>query len=81
MLQHHHVETLGTKIVAPLVVEGRMRRVARLHPILEFENQRMIIAVDLAAAVPAGMIGRRLGSAAHLGDRITAALDLLFFGF
>ena len=81
VLQHDHVTDIPTRIVAPLIVEGKMKRLTRLHPVVIHEGQRMIVAVDLAAAVPANLIGPMEGSAEHLQDEIKAALDLLFLGF
>jgi hypothetical protein len=61
--------------------EGHMKRVARPHPLGEHAGQRMIVARELIAAIPANTIGPAEASAAYLRDEITAALDVLFTGF
>jgi hypothetical protein len=81
VLQHDSVATVATRFVAPLVTEGRMKRVARLHPLVRVAGADMIIAVDQSAAIPLSSIGPSDGSADHLRYEITSALDLLFSGF
>jgi hypothetical protein len=80
ILQHDSVSALATRIVAPLLAEPQIKRVARLHPVLRLEGREMILAVDQAAAVPVSRLGDAVGSAEHLCYKIVAALDLLITG-
>lgn len=74
---------LATRVVVPLraksVTENTV--ISRLHPVVSVTGVDYIAVVTEIAAVPASLLGPRVGAAQAHRAEITAALDLLLTGF
>jgi len=77
-LLHH----LKTRVVIPLLpVTMAPPPIRKLHPVIEINGRKLVIATHLIATVPATELGEsRLNITRHHDD-IIAALDMLFQGF
>ncbi|MCK7545805.1 CcdB family protein [Marinobacter bryozoorum] len=53
----------------------------RLNPVFSIEGQELIMATQFMAAVPERELHSWAGNLSGQQDEITAALDMLFFGF
>jgi toxin CcdB len=69
----------ATRIVAPLLEEGRFVTFPDLTPVVEFENGRWVVRVQQLSAVPAAILGQPVGNLA--GDALLRAIDILTHGF
>jgi len=79
-LQSDLLDEFATRIVAPLMLEGTIERVGRLHPIFTVEGLRVVLATDRLAAVQRRDLGNAITSLdAHHSD-IIAAIDILWTG-
>ena len=73
---------LNTRFVVPLLPEREAPRpAARLNPLFEIDGQRLVMATQFCAAIPARELGERVGSLADHQDDIIDALDMLISGF
>jgi toxin CcdB len=79
-LQADLLEHFATRIVVPLMVEGSIDRVGRLHPVFEVEGIRVVMATDRLAAIPRRELGIAVGSLANKHSDIINAIDVLWSG-
>jgi toxin CcdB len=71
---------LHTRFVVPLVPADGARCADRLNPIFTIEEEPLVMATQLAAAVPTGEPGRRIASLPDEHARILEALDMPITG-
>jgi toxin CcdB len=72
---------LTTRVVAPLMPATRVpARKDRLHPVFEVEGQPHLLAVHLAATLPARDLGPVILSLAQEHHAIVGAFDRLLTG-
>lgn len=82
VLQSDLVDYLPTRLVAPLVpIDEAPSKVDRLNPIVTIDGRQYLIAVHLAATVPARQIGPTEMMLRDYDFMIKAALDILISGF
>jgi toxin CcdB len=80
ILQHDHVTSIQSVVVAPLVRAGSGPASGRLHPILELEGQNYVVLIEDLGSMARSRLGRVVGSAESRHYEIIAALDMLFTG-
>jgi len=80
IMQHDHLRSLQSVVVAPLVLAGGGIGHSRLHPLVDVLGQSYLVKIEDIAAVPRGAIGPVVGSARGRRYAIVAGLDLLFTG-
>lgn len=81
-IQSDILDHLPTRVILPLVpasVAGRP--VSRLNPVLEIEDQDMIVATGQIAGVPIRDLGQVVACAQDRRFEVIAAIDLLISGF
>jgi toxin CcdB len=74
-------KSLDTVVVAPLEVAGGGKFAARLNPPVTVDHTPYVLIAQELVTVRKSVLGKACGSLAHEGDKIVAALDLLFTGF
>jgi toxin CcdB len=79
-LQSDLLEHFATRIVVPLMVDGSIDRVGRLHPVFEVDGDRVVMATDRLAAIQRRELGAPVGSLAAKHSDIIAAIDVLWSG-
>ncbi|GLS39642.1 plasmid maintenance protein CcdB [Mesorhizobium tianshanense] len=81
-VQSDLLDDFGTRAVIPLLpITMSPPPMRKLHPVIEINGRKMVMATHLIATVPAEELGEsRLNIARHHDD-IVAALDMLFQGF
>lgn len=79
--QADFLDYLDTRFVVPLVPGPDTPRADRLNPIFTVEGETVVMATQLASAVPARELGRRISSLADEHARIISALDMLISGY
>lgn len=79
--QADFLDYLDTRFVVPLVPATGTPRADRLNPIFTVGGEAVVMATQLASAVPARELGRRIGSLSDEHDRIISALDMLISGY
>lgn len=73
---------LKTRLVVPLMPpESGPEPIARLNPVMQFEEREVVFYADLAAAVPLRDFRSKAGTLAAEEYRLLAALDMLIVGF
>jgi toxin CcdB len=78
-LQNSHLDFLSTRVVVPLRREKVFGpRAKRLHPVVEFEGEALVLDTGAIGAVPAAELKRPLASLASARADIQEALDTLF---
>ena len=81
-VQNDLIENLSTRVVIPLLSPQRAPKpIERLNPSFGLAGDDYVLMTDLMAAVPRNELGEPRANLASERDRITAALDMLFFGF
>jgi toxin CcdB len=70
-----------TRIVAPLLAEGRYVAFPDLTPVVAFEGERWVVRVQQLAAVPARILREKVGNLCEAQDALMRALDILMHGF
>lgn len=81
-IQGNLLDTLHTRVVAPLVPESEAKRAAeRLNPRFEIDGTTYVMMTEFLAAVPVARLGIHITNLSHRSDEITAATDFLFQGF
>jgi len=80
VLQHDHVTSIDSVVVAPLVHIKKGPKGGRLHPIVEVDGEQYVILTEDLASTPRNQLGPVRSSAKSKGYEITAALDMLFTG-
>lgn len=75
------LDTLATRVVAPLVLAGEMGLAARqLNPQFKIKGEAVVMSTAELAGVPIRSLGDKVASLKSKRDEIIAALDLLFTG-
>lgn len=79
-LQHEMLSSLGTRIMAPLVVAKASGEptMQRLNPVLSVEDQECFLSTAEVAAVPLQQLSACRGNLAEHRGELLAAVDLLF---
>lgn len=80
VLQHDRVASIGTVVVAPLIISNAALAGSRLHPRVDISSGQYIVLVEELAAVRPQALGRVVGSIEGNRYNLVAALDLLFTG-
>jgi toxin CcdB len=81
-VQSDFLDIAHTRVVVPLLPAGAVPpALPRLHPVFQVEGRSHVMATHLIAAVPVEVLARPRGDLAAQRDAITAALDMLFYGF
>jgi toxin CcdB len=80
VLSSHLLDVLDVVIVAPLL-RDRTKPMAGLEISIEFEGERLILAITDLASLEPSALKRRAGSLRDQEDAIRRALDRLFTGF
>jgi hypothetical protein len=80
VLQSHHLSPLDTVFLAPLIRDAE-RAVTSLDIEVQFNGQRLFLAVAEAAGVPKAGFGRVVGSVIEHEDAIRRAFERLLGDF
>ncbi len=81
-VQSELLDIAQTRVVVPLLpVRQTPQAIARLHPVFEIGGEELVMATHLIATVPTSILTELRGDLSVEGDKITAALDMLFQGF
>jgi toxin CcdB len=77
--QNSHLDFMAARVVVPLRREKAFGpRAKRLHPMIEFEGEALVLDTGAIGAVPAAELMRPLASLATARADIQEALDTLF---
>ena len=68
---------LDTRVVVPLILVPLF---GRLHPILSIENEQVVMATHLVAAIRRTELGAPVTSVRDQRDEIVRAVDILLIG-
>ena len=80
--QSELIDRFETRLVVPLMpVTPRKQSTPRLQPVFKIEGMQLIMATQLASAVPTRLMTRRVANLAESRDEIIAAFDVLLTGF
>lgn len=72
---------LDTRVIVPLIrAEVFGKRVNRLHPMFDIQDQSVVMATHLLAAVRRSGLGNCVGSLDERRDIIISAIDVLLSG-
>ncbi len=75
------LDTLATRVVAPLVLAEEMGLAAKhLNPQFKVKGVSVVMSAAELAGVPTRSLGNKVASLKTRRDEIIAALDLLFTG-
>jgi toxin CcdB len=76
------LETLQTRVVAPLVKASALQKKAidRLTPTVTFEGEKYLLLIPQLSGIAKADLGTRAGDLTRYRDEIVAALDFLFLG-
>jgi toxin CcdB len=81
-LQSNLLDTLDTRVVAPLVPVGDLAKIAlRLNPRFEIHGEAFVMLTEFLTTIPASALGPAITDLSPRADEITAATDFLFQGF
>jgi hypothetical protein len=80
VVQSHHLDPLDTIFLTPAIRDAK-RPVTSLDIEIEFNGERLILAVAESAGVPKAGYGRVVGSVIEQEDAIRRAFDGLLGGF
>ncbi|MEQ8294116.1 MAG: CcdB family protein [Roseovarius sp.] len=81
VIQGDLLDQLQTRVVAPLVPAGKVKRVLRsLNPTVSLGEETYLIMPQLAATLTLAELGERIGSLSMMRDQITRAVDALLSG-
>lgn len=73
---------LNTRLLVPLMPPDRAPMPAgRLNPIFVLNGERLVMVTQYLAAVRTTELGPSVGSLIGEADKISAALDMVFYGF
>lgn len=81
VLQHEHLDVLGTLVVAPLFLTRELDAIVRLRPLVVVTGRSYLIAVDRLASLPTRQLGTPVASLESSRYELINALDFLFAGF
>ena len=80
-IQSDLLESLATRVVVPLATATEdSTPIARLMPVFEVGDRRLVMRTAEMAGVPRNAIGAQVGSLAGRRHEIVAALDVLISG-
>jgi len=75
------LSNLESRFTVPLIaMDNRRNAIDRFHPLFTIEGTVMMMITELAGAIPARLIGRRVATLAAQEYEIKAALDMLISG-
>lgn len=79
-LQHEMLNSLSTRIMAPLVVakSSGEPKMQRLNPVVSIEDQEYFLSTAELASVPLKELSARQGNLSEHRGELLAAVDLLF---
>ncbi len=81
-LQADFLETLDSRIVAPLLPgEEVVRHARRLNPAFRVKGKNHVLLTQSLAAVPVSILKTPVASLREYTTEITNALDMIFYGF
>lgn len=80
VLQSHHLDELGSVVIAP-VVRDAARALTVLDIPLAFRGEAFVIALSEIASVDRGLLKSSRGSASEHEDEIRRGLERLLTGF
>jgi len=81
-VQANELSDLNTRVVVPLIPVSEAPKPAQvLNPIFRVDGAQCVMVTQYLSAIPAKKLKKATCSLADRRDEITAALDLLFFGF
>ena len=73
---------LQSRLVVPLLRPGQLPDpISQLNPLLDFGDERLLLATHLAVSIPVREIAKELGSLSDQDAKISNAFDMLMFGF
>ncbi|MDZ4762388.1 MAG: CcdB family protein [Alphaproteobacteria bacterium] len=81
MLQADVLDSLPTRLIAPLVPASSGQKATRLNPEFDVADKRMLMLTEQMVSVPSIVIGRVVGNVAEHDFEIGLALDMLLKGF
>ncbi len=70
-----------TRFVVPLIPAPRSAAATRLHPIFHVDGRDMVMVTQLASAVTASELSRKVTSLAEEHSAIINAIDMLVSGY
>ncbi len=80
-IQADLLDELKTRVVVPLIALSHLPKPAkRLNPVFSVARRRYVMATQFMAAIPAGELGKPVGTLAVHRDEIIAAIDVLLSG-
>ncbi|WP_045221647.1 CcdB family protein [Desulfonatronum thioautotrophicum] len=80
-LQDNILDTLTTRVVAPLVpLELINLPIKNVNPIIYVNDEKLLLFTHLLAAIPCKQLGKCIGNIRTQRNEIVAALDMLFTG-
>jgi toxin CcdB len=79
--QADFLDYLETRFVVPLLPASGTPRADRLNPIFTVEDEPVVMATQLASAVPRRELGGKVTSLSDEHTRILDALDMLISGY
>lgn len=81
-VQSETLQDFSTRVVVPLHPRGEAPTPAtRLHPLVDIEGERYVLATHLLTAVPARDLGAPFASLEAKRYTIIAALDMVLTGY
>ena len=81
-IQSDALDFLATRAVAPLVAENAFGpRIPFLHPVLDVDNQRVVLAINELVAVEATLLRGAVSNLGRDSTAIITALDYLISGY
>jgi toxin CcdB len=80
-LQENILDTLTTRVVAPLVpLTVVSLPIKNINPIIHINNEKLVLLTHLLAAVPCKQLGQFIMNVKMQRDDIISAIDMLFTG-
>ncbi len=81
-VQANELGDLNTRVVVPLMPIGDAPKPAQvLNPVFRIDGTNCVMVTQYMSAVQSKMLKKTVCTVSDRRDEITAALDLLFFGF
>lgn len=81
-VQANELSDLNTRVVVPLMPVGDAPKPAQvLNPVFKIDGTHCVMVTQYMSAVQSRTLKKSVCTVADRRDEITAALDLLFFGF
>lgn len=76
------LEMLNTRVVVPVMPSTKAPKPAkRLNPVLQIEGAPYVMVTQFMAAVPASILKDPVAHLSEDAEKLTNALDMVFFGF